>query len=405
MTAEKQLLEELRIDRSKGERRVPASARWILLGFSVLLVGLAAFLWQRGSKAATVRTAAVREAGGGAARGILNASGYVTARRRATVSAKITGKVKEVLVEEGLSVTEGQIVGRLDDATQSVNLALAEAQLVQARRALEESEVRLREANIILRRTKALVAEGVQSQSVLDTAQADSDALVAKLNELREEVAVAERLVAVRKQDTDDTIIRAPFSGVVISKDAQPGEMISPISAGGGFTRTGICTLVDMTSLEIEVDVNESYIARVEPRQRVDATLDAYPDWHIPAYVFTTIPSADRQKATMKVRIKFDKLDPKILPDMGVKVTFLETPTAGQAAPRSRVLVPKTAVRREDSRDVVYVVLGDRVERRAVTLGPIEGEDVVVVAGLTAGEQVVIEGPADLAQAQKVKVE
>jgi RND family efflux transporter MFP subunit len=404
MAAEKELLDELRIHRDDAPRM--KTPRWLLLGISVILVLLAGLWWQRTTRAAAVRTAPVREAsGGGSARGVLNASGYVTARRRATVSAKITGKVKEVLIEEGIAVAEGQVVGRLDDATQSVNLALAEAQLNQAQKALVETEARLRQADINLRRTKSLVAEGVQSQSTLDTAQADSEATAGKLNELREEIKVAERQVGVRKQDMDDTIIRAPFSGVVISKDAQPGEMISPISAGGGFTRTGICTLVDMTSLEIEVDVNESYIARVHPRQRVEATLDAYPDWKIPAYVFTTIPTADREKATMKVRIKFDKPDPKILPDMGVKVAFFEMGDTGAAAARSHLLVPKAAVRKEDGRDVVYVVQGDRLERRAVTLGNPEGEDVTVTAGLSAGEQVVIEGPQDLASAGKVRVQ
>ena len=404
MAAEKELLNELRIHRDDAPRM--KTPRWLLLGISVLLVLLAGFWWQRTTGAAAVRTAPVREvSGGGGARGVLNASGYVTARRRATVSAKITGKVKEVLIEEGIAVTEGQVVGRLDDATQSVNLALVEAQLNQAQKALAETEARLRQADINLRRTKSLVAEGVQSQSTLDSAQADSEATAGKLNELREQIKVAERQVGVRKQDMDDTIIRAPFSGVVISKDAQPGEMISPISAGGGFTRTGICSLVDMTSLEIEVDVNESYIARVHPRQRVEATLDAYPDWKIPAYVFTTIPSADREKATMKVRIKFDKLDARILPDMGVKVAFFEMGGPGVAAPHSHLLVPKAAVRKEDGHDVVYVLQGDRLERRAVTLGNPEGEDVTVTAGLSLGEQVVIEGPQDLASAGKVRVQ
>src|SRR5713226_9203496 len=333
MAAEKELLDELRIHRDDAPRM--KTPRWLLLGISVVLVIAAGIWWQRTTRAASVRTAPVREiAGGGGARGVLNASGYVTARRRATVSAKITGKVIEVLVEEGLAVSEGQVVARLDNATQAVNLALAEAQLNQTRKALVETEARLRQAEINLRRTKSLVTEGVQSQSLLDTAQADFDATAGKLNELREQVSVAERQVGVRKQDMDDTIIRAPFSGVVISKDAQPGEMISPISAGGGFTRTGICTLVDMTSLEIEVDVNESYINRVEPGQRVEATLDSYPDWHIPSKVIAIIPAADRQKATVKVRVGFEKLEPRILPDMGVKVAF-QGAEEKQAAHRS----------------------------------------------------------------------
>ena len=403
MAAQKELLEELRIRRDDAPRQ--KTPRWLLLGIAAVIVLVTGFWWQRTMRAATVRTAPVRESSAGGSGRVLNASGYVTARRRATVSAKTTGKVKDVLVEEGLTVRQGQVVGRLDDATASVNLALAEAQLNSTRQALQETEVRLKQANITLRRTNSLVAEKVSSQSALDTAQSDVDALEAHLNQLREEIAVAQRQVGVRKQEMDDNIIRAPFTGVVISKDAQPGEMVSPISAGGGFTRTGICTLVDMSSLEVEVDVNESYIARVHPRQRVEATLDAYPDWRIPAYVFTTIPSADRQKATMKVRIKFDKLDARILPDMGVKVAFLEESSPKAAAPHSRVLIPKAAVHNEAGRDVVYVVQGDKLERRAVTLGNPEGEDVAVTAGLSAGELVVIEGPTDLANTGKVRVQ
>ncbi len=209
--------------------------------------------------------------------------------------------------------------------------------------------------------------------------------------------------MAVRQRELDDTIIRAPFAGVVVSKDAQPGEMVSPISAGGGFTRTGICTIVDMASLEIEVDVNESYIARVKPRQPVEAVLDAYPDWRLPAHVITTIPSADRQKATVKVRIGFDQLDPRLLPDMGVKVSFLDPEwSATSSGVRPRLVVPRAAVRREGEEDVVYVVRRDRVERRPVRLGAADGNRVDVLAGVSAGEPVVVEGPEKLADGDRV---
>ncbi|HKS38839.1 MAG TPA: efflux RND transporter periplasmic adaptor subunit, partial [Verrucomicrobiae bacterium] len=194
--------------------------------------------------------------------------------------------------------------------------------------------------------------------------------------------------------------IRAPFAGIVTSKNAQPGEMISPMSAGGGFTRTGICTIVDMSSLEIEVDVNESFINRVGSGQPVEATLDSYPDWRIPAKVIAIIPTADRQKATVKVRVGFEKLDPRMLPDMGVKVAFQST---GEAPAASRnVVVPKTAVRQHDSRAVVWIVRDGRVERRAVTAGPARGDEVTIAAGLSGGDRVVVEGPADLADGTRV---
>jgi len=402
MPDKKDLLKELRIDRSPEDRKV-GSWLWLLLAIPVVLA-LGGWWWWGSAQAATVRTAAVREGAAAQAAPVLNASGYVTARRRATVSSKITGKVVEVLVEEGMRVREGQLLARLDAATARVNWALDEAQLQAARRALAEIEVRLHEAGLTLMRTRKLVAEGVSSQAALDAAQAERDSLQARLELGREEVAVAERQVGVRQRELDDTIIAAPFDGVVVSKDAQPGEMISPVSAGGGFTRTGICTVVDMSSLEIEVDVNESYIARVEPGQRVEAILDAYPDWRIPARVITPVPTADRQKATVRVRIAFEKLDPRILPDMGVKVTFLGTEEPGESSGQRWLLIPRAAVRRQDGQDVVYVLRQNRVERRAVRLGATAGDDVAVVSGLSAGEQVVVEGPAELADGDRVLV-
>jgi RND family efflux transporter MFP subunit len=309
----------------------------------------------------------------------------------------------EVLVEEGMEVKKGQVLARLDDSIQARNLALAEAQLESAKSAVEESRVRLKEAEINLRRVKELVEREVNSEATLDTAQASVDSLKARIDLGVVDVEVAEKLVVLRRQELEDTVIRSPFDGVAISKDAQPGEMVSPISAGGGFTRTGISTIVDMSSLEIEVDVNEAYINRVRPGQRVDAVLDAYPDWKIPANVITTIPAADRQKATVRVRIGFDELDPRILPDMGVKVTFLGSDDDQGESEKPRILIRRSTVRRDDDRDVVFVVQDDRVERRAVRLGAVSGDDVEVVSGLSPGERIVVEGPDDLADGDKVE--
>jgi len=407
MPAEKQLLEELRIERSGPP---PGRRAWRIALFlaapAILLLGAAGFFWLKAARAPVVQVALVREAGAGGAATVLNASGYVTPRLRATVSSKITGKVVEVLIEEGKTVTEGQIVGRLDDSNARRDLDLAQAQLDSAKRALAETEARLKLTQITLERTKALVAGGVQSQSTLDSAQADFDAFTAHLLQQRQDVEVALENVRVKQQNLEDTIIRAPFSGVVTTKDAQPGEMISPVSAGGGFTRTGICTVVDMKSQEIQVDVSESYIARVQPGQRVDAVLDAYPDWHIPAHVILAVPTADRQKATVQVRIGFDHLDPRILPDMGVKVAFLDTQgpalSAGAKA-KPRLLVPKAAVRHEGETDYVFVVQQDRLERRAVKVAGTEGEE-LEVTGVTSGERVVISGPPALVDGARVTV-
>ena len=262
--------------------------------------------------------------------------------------------------------------------------------------------------------------ENVVGRAEVDTAQADVDSLKARIEYAREQITVAESTVRLRQTDLNDMVVRAPFGGVAISKDAQPGEMVSPVSAGGGFTRTGIGTIVDMSSLEIEVDVNESFINRVHPAQKVEAVLDAYPDWQIPAHVITTVPTADRQKATVRVRIAFDpstgsgsprvesrgeKLDPRILPDMGVKVSFLREDEPAQAAtPATRFSVPKSAVRTLDGRTVVFVLKQDRVERRAVRAGLEEGDQVEVLSGVSAGDRVVVEGPVDLKDGDRVKI-
>jgi RND family efflux transporter MFP subunit len=332
----------------------------------------------------------------------------VTARRRATVSSKITGKVVEVNVEEGMAVKEGQVLARLDDANARAALLLAEAQAEAARQAVAEMEVRLAEARVTLRRRFQLVKDGLATQAEVDQAQAEVDSIAARIAAARQQVRVAESQVAVQQTDLDNTVIRAPFSGVAISKDAQPGEMVSPVSAGGGFTRTGISTIVDMRSLEIEVDVNEAYINRVTPGQSVSAMLDAYPDWQIPARVITMVPTADRQKATVLVRIGFNELDPRILPDMGVKVTFLreeEDTSSSETVVRNRaVMVPKVAVRTENYQTVVFVVKGDRVERRAVKVGGTDGDRVEILAGLQSGEQVVSPVPATLSDGTAVVV-
>ena len=412
MAARKASLDDLRIDetaRDGGRGRVII---WLLLVAAVIALG--AGVWWRfagPAAAAAVETEPVVEKSSGPAGSaggtVLNASGYVTARRRATVSSKVTGKVREVFVEEGMAVHEGQVLARLDDTTAKGYFAVAEAELSAARRNVDETQIRLNEAQVTLRRAKSLVADGISNQADLDAAQASFDAFGARLTAAREQVMVAEAQLGVRRTDLDDTTIRAPFTGVAISKDAQPGEMISPVSAGGGFTRTGICTIVDMKSLEIEVDVNESYIGRVTPGQQVDATIDAYPDWRIPAHVITTVPTADRQKATVLVRIGFEKLDPRILPDMGVKVAFMSQTPVGAApvpAAKPRLVVPRRAVRSLNGQDVVFLVRDGTAVRRAVQLGPTEGDQIEVASGLTAGDRVIVDGPKDLADGRKVVV-
>ena len=400
-------LASLHIDHSA---RAGSSRRglWITVLIALVVVAVAGWAWTTRVDAIPVKTTEVKaQTGGGAAAGaVLNASGYVTARRRATVSSKVTGKVLEVFVEEGRAVQKGQVLAKLDDSQVRASLAVGEAQLETARRGAAEDEARLREAELTLGRREQLVKEQVISKSELDSARAEVESLKARIAVANQQIHVAESVVSQRRTDLVDMQVRAPFDGVAISKDAQPGEMISPVSAGGGFTRSGIATIVDMSSLEIEVDVNESYINRVHAGMPVEAVLDAYPDWRIPAHVIATIPSADRQKATVKVRIGFEQLEPRILPDMGVKVSFLnQRPTSDAAAAKPRLVVPKAAVRSADGRSIVFVMHTDRVERRAVSVGSTLGDQTEVLSGVNAGERVVIEGPQTLKDGDKVKVQ
>jgi len=349
-----------------------------------------------------VRTAVAREIGGASGdHTVLNASGYVTARRAATVSSKVTGKVVEVLIEEGMKVKEGQVLARLDDTNIKTSLNVAQAQLESTRAALDETRAQLKQANQEYQRITELAKQHIASQSDLDLAESNAKSLQAHLAQQEVDVTVADRTVAMWQQQMDDMIIRAPFDGIVTTKDAQPGEMISPVSAGGGFTRTGIGTVVDMDSLEIEIDVNESYINRVQPGQPVVATLDAYPEWKIPCKVIAIIPTADRQKSTVKVRVGFDQLDPRILPEMSVKVAFRET--GGGSTANHTVLVPKSAMQSQDGRDVVFVVQHGRAERRAVTVIDTQGDDSVLSAGVSAGESVVADPPAGLIDGMPVR--
>lgn len=395
MSSERTTLDELRIDRSQPRR---AKSPVVLIVVLLLVAAIAAGVvwWLKRPKAPAVRTLVVHQPGSGSDRMSLNGSGYVTARREATVSSKVTGKVLEVLVEEGMKVEAGQILARIDASNVEKNLELAEAQAESARKALDETKANLEQAERELRRISQLASNQVASASELDRAEADAKSLQARLARQVADIAVQEREVALWKQQIEDATIRAPFAGVVTSKNAQPGEMISPISAGGGFTRTGICTIVDMSSLEIEVDVSESYINRVQPGQAVEARLDSYPDWTIPAKVIAIIPAADRGKATVKVRVGFEKLDPRILPDMSVKVVF-QAPSDGRPIARS-ITVPKSAVQQRDGRDVVWVVSHGRAERRAVTLGAPRDNEMTIAAGLNGGERIVVDPPANLAE-------
>ncbi len=398
-------LSSLRIDdqsRRSGKTGKRLGMFAAALGGLVVLGGLLlAFRTQK----PLVEVAAARPAGDLQSQALLNASGYVTPRRRATVAAKVTGRVEQIFAEEGLHVRSGQVLAELDCSQPKASLASAKTDRDATAAALADLEVQLGNADREWKRAESLRAAGVNSVQALDAARTTADSLRSKIALTKEQTRAAEARIGVAQQDVDNCTVRSPFDGIVVSKDAQRGEMVSPISAGGGFTRTGIATVVDMKSIEVEVDVNEAYIARVKTGQKAVSTLDAYPDWQIPSTVRTVIPTADRQKATVKVRVAFDQLDPRILPDMGVKVAFLDdTLRSKTKGSEARAMIPKAAVRQDSGKSVVFVVSQQKLERRAVSLGAERGSDVEVIAGVMPGDLLVIRGAENLRDGQSVEV-
>ena len=378
----------------------------------LLFVGIVVAAFAFRNQKAVVEVAAASRADSAGPQTALNASGYITPRRRATIAAKITGRVTGVFFDEGTRVKEGQLLATLDDADAKRALDSAKADRDAAHAAIADYEVQLRNSQILHRRAEQLQQAGVQTQEALDNATTAVDSLKAKIVLARQQVAASEARIGVAQQAVDNCTIRAPFAGIVVSKDAQVGEMVSPISAGGGFTRTGIATIVDMHSNEIEVDVNESYIAKVAAGQEVTATLDAHPDKPFPAKVRTIIPTADRQKATVKVRITITNLEKYdfILPDMGVKVAFLEhekpvpKDKGKDKGPEAVAFIPKSAVRSEAGSSFVFLFHDGKVERRAVKLGTERGTDVAVLAGVLPGDSLVVKGPESLHDGDKVEI-
>lgn len=413
MPLDREALNALKMDRSADAVALKRRTRPLLFGAAIIVLLVAVLVAWLLFKPdyISVQTAAARVlqdkadgASGGAAR-LLNASGYVVPRLQAVVSSKVTGKVSAVLVEEGMHVKAGQVLARLDDSTDQDQLNVAKSQLASAEAQEHQAVVEHDNAARDLERNRTLFARHLISQSDMDASITKEASLKAGVDSAHEQAGVARNSLQLDQQLLDDTVIRSPFDGVVVSKDAQPGEMISPNSAGGGNTRTGIATVVDMHSLEIEVDVNEAYIGRVHDDQKVDAVLDAYPDWHIPSHVVSIIPTADRDKATVKVRVGFDKLDPRILPQMSIQVWFLGDDSGGgtASAPPARVLIPQAALHKDGATPYVFVFNDGRVERRAVKPGAATGSDVEILAGVSGDERVIVSSDKPLTDGARVR--
>jgi RND family efflux transporter MFP subunit len=396
------LLHQLRIDRGEKPRRSRGGGPpWMIIAIvaAVALAAIGALAWflvAQPDRTPVHSATATALASGGAGQGaaLLDASGYVVARRQATVSSKITGMVQQVLIEEGDHVQAGQVIARLDPSNAQAAEAQARAGVGQAQANIVLAQANLANADIKFKRYAGAAGQGIVAAQAIDDTRTAYDSARANLAVSRSQLAVSQAELEVARRNLDDTIVRAPFAGVVTVKAAQPGEIVSPVSAGGGFTRTGICTIVDMDSLEVEVDVAESFINRVSQGMPAVVKLNAYPDWEIPADVIAVIPTADRSKATVTVRVELKAKDARIVPDMGARVTFFSPATvAGAHAPPAQrgVLVPSDAVKTEDSgQAVVYVIEDGRVERRAVGLGPQDSRGQVVLAGLQPGEVVAI---------------
>ena len=380
MSEKEDLLNNLKIDRSK-EPSSPEGAKnkFTLLAAAVVIV--VAFFWffNQEEEVREVTTFTVKSLSNSdsPSASILDASGYVVPRTRATVSSKITGKVMEVFIEEGMYVKKGQILAQLDDSSAVAELNYSISQLDEARRVFE--------------RTKELTQDQLASQAALDAAEATLKGL--------------EALTEVRQQLVRDMKIIAPFSGVVVYKAAQPGEMISPVSAGGGFTKTGICTIVDMDSLEIEVDVNESFINRVKAGQPVVANLNAYPKWDIPAEVIAIVPTADRNKATVRVRIGLLEKDERVLPDMGTRVSFLEKIEKKEnEVKKEGVMVPLASVGNEDGVSYILLVANQRIKVVEVKVAETTANYARITSGISSGDKVIAKFDESLEANQKVVV-
>jgi RND family efflux transporter MFP subunit len=405
------LLKELRIEHHQREDHGGGGpGRWVWIAGTAAVVVIALGIsgwWILGHKAIPVHTATAVAAGSDPSAGaVLQATGYVTARRQATVSAQITGTLTDVLIEEGDRVKKDQVLARLDDSAYKAALDTAIAQAKAAHALVDQYQVQLAQNLRDAARDDALVKQGLVSKQVAEQARTLAESMRAQLISQQKQAVAADANTVQAQVNFDYCVVRAPFDGVITTKDAQVGEIISPFSAGGGFTRTGIGTIVDMDSLEVDVDVNEAYIGRVLPKMPAEAVLDAYPDWKIPAHVIAIVPAADRGKATVKVRVAMEQKDSRIVPDMGVRVSFLEARPAAAAQVPKGVLVPAKAIVQRNGSDSVFVVAHGKAHRESVQPSAQDFGDMrLIPASVNAGDDVVISPPETLQDGSDVSVQ
>ena len=407
-------LSGLRIDRDVPSTARGGSRRGAWAGAIVILVLAAAIVTYRALNPPAIRVGAARAESLGGVPGtggteILTANGYVVARQRASVSTEVAGRLETLLVEEGSRVAKGQVLGVLQNEDQKSALQSAMAALSAARAQSGEAKATAKESSLARGRARELLQRGLVSQAELDAAEARDDVAAARVQSAAAEVENATARLRAAQVNYDKTFIRAPFEGAILRKEAEVGEIVSPIPSSGGLTRGAIVTMANLATLEVEADVNEGYVSRVHEGMRAEITLDAYAQERFPAHVRQIVPTADRQKATVLVKVSFDKLDPRVLPEMGVKVTFLaDGPEEGDlgsgATSPAAVSIPAAAVREVEGRAVVFVVESGRAAMRGISPRPLAGDRVAVTGGLAAGEMVVVEAPSTLTDNARVKV-
>jgi RND family efflux transporter MFP subunit len=329
----------------------------------------------------------------------------VVARTKASVSSKISGRLAYLGVEEGSVVRRGEIIARLENQDYAAIVEQAEAEVLRSEAALQEARAQRDQLQRDLRRARALLNDSLVSEQEVEDLAARLEAGEARVGVQQAQVQAALAAVGVATANLENTHIRAPFDGTVLRKDAEVGEVVAPVATGGGLTRGAVVTMADLESLEVEVDVNEAYIAQIQDGQPARITLDAYPDTTYDGAVRQIVPTADRQRATVLVKVSILNKDPRILPEMGARVDFLESAsTEDEGSQPVRVFVPATAVRDEQGQPVVWVVREGRVYRIAVRAGPVSAGRREIRAGLHGGEQVVVAGPEDLADGAAVRV-
>lgn len=402
-------MNQLRIQgEDREEQGGPPRWLWPAVGALVVVLLLAgAAFWFLSARAVVVQTVtAVAPSAGGGAGAVLQATGYITARRQATVSTQITGTLTQVLIEEGDHVQKGQVIARLEDSALRAGLNVAQANIQSAQAQVAHAQAQLTQATADSRRQDELAASGMVSKQAAEQARTAVATYAAQLDARRREADAARAQLASAQVNYDYTYVRAPFAGIVTAKAAQVGEIVSPLSAGGGFTRTGVGTIVDMDSLEVGVDVNESFIGQVKADMPAEAVLDAYPDWKVPAHVIAIVPSADRGKATVKVRVALEQKDARMVPDMGVRVSFLGSKPTASAAPLPKgVLVPPQAVVQRDGQSVIFVVTDGKAVQRSVKPAPQDvGSMKLLPDAVKVGERVVVSPPPSLRDGTDVSI-